>query len=150
MRAAIPLIFSPSLMYRMAAILAIPSLTMPTLAASPPALLQLHNRPVPDSTKVAQDPKALMRRAVSELIRSTPPRQGGAVLTEALVSELLADLPIKWERLGDLVLIPANSLIHAAWPTGETSALLHHWQDVTYALLLYLDTAGQTGKGGHI
>ena len=107
-----------------------PSFTRPTssrrssLASSlpqsiSPSLTQLKTMQLPASSKGSvQDPKALMRTAVSELIADDG--QAGRPISESLVSELLADLPIKWERLGDLALVPATSLAHPAGESGVT------------------------------
>jgi tRNA wybutosine-synthesizing protein 3 len=39
----------------------------------------------------------------------------GALMDEARLEKLLSEVPIKWERLGDMVLLPNNSFGSGAW-----------------------------------
>ncbi len=90
---------------------------------SPSLPLQLQRRQLPGTTKCGQDPKAVMRKAVEQLLQQQAYASSSVAkvtpLTDALVSELLADLPVKWERLGDLALVPPNALVHPAWQAGK-------------------------------
>ena len=55
-----------------------------------------------------QDPKSSMRAAVTFALKDRN-------VSANLLLELLNDLPHKWEKLGDLALIPALSVSHPAW-----------------------------------
>lgn len=57
-----------------------------------------------------QDPKAIMRSTVALALKD---RESN--VSDNLLAELLADLPAKWEKLGDLALIPASSVSHPGW-----------------------------------
>ncbi|GAX86664.1 hypothetical protein CEUSTIGMA_g14072.t1 [Chlamydomonas eustigma] len=86
---------------------------------------------VTHSTKHIVDPKTLMRTAVINLlleqqqqVRRThdePVAEPGSTKQQLpwpssrVMDELLEDLPVKWERLGDLALLPEGCLVHRAW-----------------------------------
>ncbi len=82
----------------------------------PPSLSQMTLSQVPDSTKLHHDPKAAMRKAVSELLL---PASSASTLDADLYRRLLSDLPSRWERLGDLALLPAASVTDPGWDRGE-------------------------------
>ncbi|GIM07394.1 hypothetical protein Vretimale_11539 [Volvox reticuliferus] len=116
-------------------------------------LLRAH---LPSSTKAPISPAQRLRDSVAALLRFTTAIPTTATETETetaasaatlsnvpatLVSELLADLPSRWERLGDLVLLPAGSLAHPGWVTamaavaaGGADVLLPLWRAVAEAL----------------
>jgi len=66
---------------------------------------------VEDSNK-AVSPYEVLRRKV----RDSVPAE--------IAEELLVDLPRKWERLGDALLVPKNSLVHEFWRDPERSRSL--------------------------
>ncbi|EFJ46547.1 hypothetical protein VOLCADRAFT_121064, partial [Volvox carteri f. nagariensis] len=82
----------------------------------------LHTRCLPPATKAAVTPARRLSDAITELLRpataTTTTTAGVNSLPAALVSELLADLPSRWERLGDLALLPGSSLVHPGWLTA--------------------------------
>lgn len=84
---------------------------------------QLCQRHLPDSSRCGLDPKQAMRAAAESVLAQH-------AVDGALHSALLADLPHKWERLGDLALIPASSLVHSAWLQGKGA------RSDTYGILL--------------
>lgn len=84
---------------------------------------QLCQRHLPDSSRCGLDPKQAVRAAAERVLAQH-------AVDSAQHSELLADLPHKWERLGDLALIPASSLVHSAWPQGKDA------RSDTYRILL--------------
>ncbi|GLI67646.1 hypothetical protein VaNZ11_011895, partial [Volvox africanus] len=92
---------------------------------------QLLRTPLPSSKKAPISPAQRLRDSVAALLRIATDIPVIATETKtaapavpllnvpgALVSELLADLPSRWERLGDLVLLPAGSLAHQGWVTA--------------------------------
>ena len=76
-------------------------------------LQRLHLRSQPSS------PAQRLHQAVMHLLLTGPGSGSGSCQDGAdrirIQGELLADLPCRWERLGDLALLPPDSLQHPAW-----------------------------------
>jgi hypothetical protein len=82
------------------------ALLLPLLADGSARLAQLQLGK--SARGAAKTPAAALREAVERLLR-----QRG--LPQQQVAQLLAQLPRKWEKLGDLALIPADAMTDQAW-----------------------------------
>eukprot|EP00798_Chlamydomonas_sp_ICE-L_P031886 gene31886-6189_t len=79
------------------------------------AVLELIQPPTSSTAPTnSLDPEPLTPTSTTAATNSLAP----GLLTPETVQILLADLPLKWERLGDLALIPAGSISNPLWKQG--------------------------------
>ncbi|GFR52771.1 hypothetical protein Agub_g15382, partial [Astrephomene gubernaculifera] len=86
---------------------------------------QLTRASLPPASKVPTSPAQRLRDAAAALLQtaltspssssSSPSSSSSSSSAAALLPALLSDLPARWERLGDLALLPAPALTHPGW-----------------------------------